>query len=158
MVVPLVARGRTFGAASFVSGPSGRRYGPVDLELAEDLARRAALAADNARLYREQAHIAQTLQQSLLPPSLPVIPGLKVVAPSTPRDVVGLLAACFHFAYGVWLFACKWGFTPGRQAQKRLFWASMALFAALSGAGLASLRSFGTAPIERTPEELIRER
>jgi len=80
MVVPLMARGRTFGAATFVSGPSGRRYGPVDLELAEDLARRAALAADNARLYREQAHIAQTLQQSLLPPSLPVIPGLEVAA------------------------------------------------------------------------------
>ncbi len=71
---------------------------------------------------------------------------------------VGLLAACFHFAYGVWLFACKWGFTPGRQAQRRLFWASMALFAALSGAGLASLRSFGTEPMQRTPEELIRER
>jgi len=72
--------------------------------------------------------------------------------------IVGLLAASFHFAYGVWLFACKWGLTPGRQAQRKLFWASMALFAGLSGAGLASLRSFSTAPLEPRPEALIRMR
>jgi signal transduction histidine kinase len=48
-----VARGRTLGAISLVSGPSGRRYGPDDLALAEDLARRAALAVDSARLYRQ---------------------------------------------------------------------------------------------------------
>jgi PAS domain S-box-containing protein len=53
MVVPLVARGRTLGALSFVAAESGLRYGPDDLALAEDLARRAALAVDNARLYRE---------------------------------------------------------------------------------------------------------
>ncbi len=53
MVVPLVARGRTLGAISFVSAESGHRYDEDDLALAEDLARRAALAIDNARLYRE---------------------------------------------------------------------------------------------------------
>ena len=53
MVVPLVARGRTLGAISFVSAESGRRYGEGDLRLAEELARRAALAVDNARLYEE---------------------------------------------------------------------------------------------------------
>ncbi|HJQ67638.1 MAG TPA: GAF domain-containing protein [Blastocatellia bacterium] len=53
MVVPLVARGRTLGAISFVSAESGHRYDEDDLALAEDLARRAALAVDNARLYRE---------------------------------------------------------------------------------------------------------
>jgi PAS domain S-box-containing protein len=53
MVVPLVARGRTLGAISFVSAESGRRYGEDDLRLAEELARRAALAVDNARLYEE---------------------------------------------------------------------------------------------------------
>src|SRR5829696_7420448 len=44
MVVPLVARGRILGAISFVSAESGRRYGEADLRLAEELARRAALA------------------------------------------------------------------------------------------------------------------
>jgi len=53
MVVPLVARGRTLGAISFVAAESGRRYGEADLRLAEELARRAALAVDNARLYEE---------------------------------------------------------------------------------------------------------
>jgi PAS domain S-box-containing protein len=53
MVVPLAARGRMLGAISLVSAESGRRYEQADLELAEDLARRAALAVDNARLYEE---------------------------------------------------------------------------------------------------------
>jgi len=55
MVVPLVARDRILGAISFVSAESGRRYGEADLRLAEELARRAAYAADNASLY-EEAH------------------------------------------------------------------------------------------------------
>ena len=42
MVVPLVTRGRTLGAISFISAESGRRYGEADLQLAEELARRAA--------------------------------------------------------------------------------------------------------------------
>ena len=61
MVVPLVAPGRTFGAITFVSAESGRSYGQADLDLAQDLARRAALAVDNARLY----HAAQSLNQEL---------------------------------------------------------------------------------------------
>ncbi len=31
---------------------------------------------------------------------------------------VGITAACFHFAYGLWLFGCKWGLTPGPRAQR----------------------------------------
>ncbi len=51
MTVPLAARGRTFGALSLISAESGRRFSPADLALAEQLAGRAALAVDNARLY-----------------------------------------------------------------------------------------------------------
>jgi PAS domain S-box-containing protein len=53
MCVPLVARGRTLGAISFVAAESGRHYDEDDLVLAEELARRAATAVDNAQLYRE---------------------------------------------------------------------------------------------------------
>ena len=53
MVVPLIARGRTLGAITFASAESGRRYGPDDLELAEELARLSAMFVDNARLYEE---------------------------------------------------------------------------------------------------------
>ncbi len=52
LLVPLLARGRALGVLSLAMGPSGRRYSPSDLALAEDLAARAAIALDNARLYR----------------------------------------------------------------------------------------------------------
>ncbi len=53
MVVPLIARGQTLGTITFASARPERRYGAEDLALAEDLARRAGVAIDNARLYRE---------------------------------------------------------------------------------------------------------
>ena len=59
MGVPLVARGRTLGVISFVVAESGRRYGPADLALAEELARRASTAIENAQLYREAEERAQ---------------------------------------------------------------------------------------------------
>lgn len=51
MVVPLIARGRLVGALTFCAGDSGRCFGEGDLWVAEELARRAALAIDNAALY-----------------------------------------------------------------------------------------------------------
>lgn len=53
IAVPLVARGHIVGAITFVRAESGRRYTAADLPLAEEIARRAALALDNARLHRE---------------------------------------------------------------------------------------------------------
>jgi serine phosphatase RsbU (regulator of sigma subunit) len=80
MCVPLTARGRTLGALTLVSSGSGRRFGPSDLVLAEDLARRAGLALDNVRLLVERTRVAQALQASLLPPSLPEIAGVTLAA------------------------------------------------------------------------------
>ncbi|HEY9832198.1 MAG TPA: PAS domain S-box protein [Stenomitos sp.] len=51
--VPLVARGRTLGAITFATAESGRHYSSDELSLVEDLARRAAMAVDNAQLYRD---------------------------------------------------------------------------------------------------------
>jgi PAS domain S-box-containing protein len=59
MCVPLVARGRTIGVISFVTAESGRRYEEEDLALAEELARRAGTAVENAQLYREAEERAQ---------------------------------------------------------------------------------------------------
>lgn len=53
IIVPMSARGRTLGAIILVSAESGRGYEEADLRLVEELARRAALAVDNARLYEE---------------------------------------------------------------------------------------------------------
>jgi signal transduction histidine kinase/ActR/RegA family two-component response regulator/PAS domain-containing protein len=55
MAVPLRAHGRTVGVITFVSAESGRRFGGDDLRLAEDLARRASAAIENALLYRAAA-------------------------------------------------------------------------------------------------------
>ncbi len=59
MCVPLVAHGELLGVISLVSAESGRRYGPEDLALAEELARRAGIAVENAQLYREVEERAQ---------------------------------------------------------------------------------------------------
>jgi PAS domain S-box-containing protein len=59
MCVPLVVQGELLGVISLVSAESGRRYGPQDLALAEELARRAGTAVENAKLYREVEERAQ---------------------------------------------------------------------------------------------------
>jgi signal transduction histidine kinase len=66
LVVPLVARGRTLGTLSLLSAGSGRRYTADDVPFAEDIGRRAAVAIDNARLFREsetRRRAAQTLTE-----------------------------------------------------------------------------------------------
>ncbi|HEX8906508.1 MAG TPA: ATP-binding protein [Longimicrobiaceae bacterium] len=63
IVVPLIARDRTLGAITLVHAESGRRYDQQDLELAEELARRAAVAIDNARLYYETEEARAQLEQ-----------------------------------------------------------------------------------------------
>ena len=53
IIVPMKARGRTIGTVSFVRTTAGEPYDANDLSVAEEVAARAALAVDNARLYRE---------------------------------------------------------------------------------------------------------
>jgi signal transduction histidine kinase len=65
LVVPIVVRGHIFGALGFVMTSSRRAYTTCDLPLAEDLARRAALAIDNALRYRE-AQAASRARDDLL--------------------------------------------------------------------------------------------
>ena len=92
MTVPLRARGRSIGAISFVGAESGIRYDEQDLELAEDLARRAALAIDNSMLFKREHDTAVVLQRSLLPQSLPELEGIDFAAryePAAPGLEVG---------------------------------------------------------------------
>src|SRR5215468_6473060 len=64
MVVPLLARGRVLGTITCVLGDDTRRYSAADLALAEELARRTALALDNVRLYEEARAAQAALQQA----------------------------------------------------------------------------------------------
>ncbi|MCY1078861.1 AAA family ATPase [Archangium lansingense] len=65
MIVPLVARGKTLGAIIFASSTEGRRYGEAELHLAQELARRAAVSIDNARLYGESQAAIQLRNEFL---------------------------------------------------------------------------------------------
>ncbi len=75
MSVPLIAKDRVLGVLTFVAAESGRHYGAEDVAFAEDLARRAGLAIDNADLYSQTRRVASVLQSTLLPQDLPELAG-----------------------------------------------------------------------------------
>jgi PAS domain S-box-containing protein len=88
VAVPLIARGRTLGVLLLVTtDESGRRLSADDAALAQELAVRAAIAVDNARLFGEsqnlllrEHNIAQRLQDALQPQLPGKVPGLDVAA------------------------------------------------------------------------------
>jgi len=74
MVLPMRIGDETVGVITMLT-THGRRYDAADFELAKELARRAALAVQNARLYETTSRVAHTLQATLLPARLPELPG-----------------------------------------------------------------------------------
>ncbi len=80
LIVPMVSEGRALGTLTMVNAESGRTFDHDDLEFAEQIAERAALAVTNARLYTERSEVALTLQRGLLPDALPEIPGWEIAA------------------------------------------------------------------------------
>jgi PAS domain S-box-containing protein len=108
IVAPLRARGRILGAVTFVAAESGRSFTRDDVDLVEELARRAGLSVDNARLYTERSAIAHTLQAELLPARLPVIPGVRVAvryrAAGELNEVGGDFYDVFKRGDGSWAF------------------------------------------------------
>ncbi len=97
---PLVVRGRTIGALTF-GWRQDRAYGGLDIGVAEQLARRVALAIDNARLYGVQREIAHTLQQSLLPGTLPEPPGIEIAARYRPSGEGAEVGGDFYDAWPI---------------------------------------------------------
>jgi PAS domain S-box-containing protein len=83
IVVPLGTRGRTLGALVLVASESGRRYGARDLALAEELARRAALAIDNACLHEKSEQATRTRDEVLRIVAHDLRTPLNVIALST---------------------------------------------------------------------------
>ncbi len=78
--VPMSVRGQRLGVMTLSTTRSGRTIGAEQFAVLEELGRRAAVAVDSARLYRQRSAIARTLQNSLLPPALPEIPGVETAA------------------------------------------------------------------------------
>jgi serine phosphatase RsbU (regulator of sigma subunit) len=75
MSCPLKVRDHVFGVITWVTGEGGRRFGPDDLEFGEEIARRAAVAIDNAQLHSQVRDVALELQQAVLPAALPEVDG-----------------------------------------------------------------------------------
>ena len=88
ITVAMKKRGRVVGALQFIATSSTRRYTDDDVALAETLAGRIASSIENLRLHEEQRQIAQTLQRSLLPASLPQIPGVDAAVRYWPNGEV----------------------------------------------------------------------
>src|SRR2546421_6764955 len=106
IAVPLVARGQRLGSL-VVGRPPDWRQDAEEFSILDDVARRAALAIDNARIHAERGRVAQTLQQSLLPPALPTVDGIGFGAEYVPTmgdaDVGGDFYDLVPMPEGRWL-------------------------------------------------------
>jgi serine phosphatase RsbU (regulator of sigma subunit) len=80
LLVPLRARGRSLGVMTLVNAESLRRFDESDRQFAEDVATRAAVAVENARLATARRQTAQTLQRNLLPEVVPEVEGWEIAA------------------------------------------------------------------------------
>jgi PAS domain S-box-containing protein len=98
LMVPMLAGGRAIGVISLVA-EARRTFASADVQLAEELGRRAGTAVENARLYRERSHIAATLQRGLLPDELPAIPGLRLASLYRPAGAENLVGGDFYDAF-----------------------------------------------------------
>ncbi|MHB1701773.1 MAG: succinate dehydrogenase cytochrome b558 subunit [Acidobacteriaceae bacterium] len=69
--------------------------------------------------------------------------------------VIAMIATCWHFAYGVWLFCAKWGITPGPKARKRFAWVCAAFGAILCIMGLWSIYAFVGPKYQNAPADVL---
>ncbi|HEV8625245.1 MAG TPA: GAF domain-containing SpoIIE family protein phosphatase [Acidimicrobiia bacterium] len=116
MIVPLIVRGQRIGAVIFSRSAGDRVYDAADVTLAEELARRAAAAVDNARAFSHTSDVAHTLQQRLLPPRLPRIAGIELAARYQPAGQHVEVGGDFYDAFP--LGEDRWGLLIGDVAGK----------------------------------------
>jgi PAS domain S-box-containing protein len=152
IAVPLQARDRTLGIMTSVVDRPGRRYAEADVNLMRLLGRRAGLAVDNLRLLTEERRIAQVLQQSLLPPGLPAIPGLEAAARYTPMGEGAEVGGDF---YDLFAAGRAWGAAIGDVCGKGV---EAAALTSLARHGIRALGRHDPAPSRLLDDlnELIR--
>ena len=71
--------------------------------------------------------------------------------------VIAMIATCWHFAYGIWLFSVKWGITPGDRARKRMGYATAAIGTALCIMGLWGMYAFISPQYRNAPADVMPE-
>ncbi|HEV2814004.1 MAG TPA: SpoIIE family protein phosphatase [Solirubrobacteraceae bacterium] len=144
-IVPLIARGRVLGDIALATdADSGRTFGPDTLVLARELADRCALALDNAAVYAQRDLVAMSLQEELLPPDLPRIPGLDIGARYAAAGEGNQVGGDFYDVFASergWRVVIGDGVGKGPSA------------AAVTGLARHTLRA--AAPYERSPSALL---
>ena len=65
--------------------------------------------------------------------------------------MIGIVAASRHFAYGVWLFAAKWGLTVGDKARRKFGFVCLGLAILLVGIGIWTITGFVRTPANQVP-------
>jgi serine phosphatase RsbU (regulator of sigma subunit) len=108
IAVPMTAGAKVVGVLVFANEARSRTFNEGDLGIALEIARRAGLAVENARLAGEQAEVAHVLQRGLLPPELPDLRGFEVATMYRPAGEVNEVGGDFYDAFeieGGWMVA-----------------------------------------------------
>lgn len=99
IVAPISIHGEAIGAISMAITRPGVRYSRLDLETAVELGRRAGVTLDNARLHTERMRMLSSLQKSLIPATLPNLPGLTLSSRFRPAQVDAEVGGDFYDAF-----------------------------------------------------------
>ena len=108
VAVPMAAGAKVVGVLVFGSDSGSRSFDEHDLAIAGEIARRAGIALENARLAGEQAEVARVLQHGLRPPELPAMRGFEVATMYRPAGEVNEVGGDFYEAFeieGGWMLA-----------------------------------------------------
>ncbi len=108
VAVPMTAGAKIVGVLMFGNDPGSRSFDQGDLTIAGEIARRAGIAVENARLAGEQAYVARVLQRGLRPAQLPAIRGFEVATMYRPAGEVNEVGGDFYEAFeieGGWMLA-----------------------------------------------------
>jgi PAS domain S-box-containing protein len=156
VIVPMTTPGGTIGALTLVTAESGRTFSPADVELAEEIGRRAGAAVENARLYTERSHIARTLQRGLLPPQLPEMPGWAAATLYRPAGKENWVGGDFYDAFEIedgWMVVVGdvVGHGPGAAALTAEARYTLRTAATLSGSSLVALEQVNRGLYTRDP-------
>lgn len=99
-IAPIRSTRAVLGALTLGRAAQPGDYNPADLPLIEDIARRAGLALDNARLYQRQRKVAETMQNHLLP-QMPRVPGLQMTVRYLPAPDASQVGGDWYDAFSL---------------------------------------------------------
>ena len=101
LIVPLIVRGATRGTLHLVNTDPAFTIPKITAEIAEELARRAALAIDNSRLYEREHRVATALQQAMLPARLPSHPRIELSYAYRPAERESRVGGDWYDAFAI---------------------------------------------------------